>query len=292
MLLTKSKHVWISSYFTRKRGYTDIQFQGIAKKNTVSILNSLTPQGASIGSSIRIAKVNQYLGVGYYWMVDQSNAFISTILRQKNSELIQFLPPLEEASIPLFAQSRGGITLAMAYDFDSLFNIHRFTKSDTSKLLYSYLTGDSMIILHPRHSVRLEFMGLLLALSPPSLFDYTRFTSNCSELDGNENIIGVPELARKYRSHKKLYLPLDTIFVDLENGRIEGDGAKSCQLTDELTDTIFDSYDETVSKIYKLFGNLKQSNGKAIDYASQNFTHRIKAKLGLATQLERDWMMF
>jgi len=83
---------FVSSIFTRNKGFTSIESSSkMSHKNAVAILNSFTPQGASPQGSIRISTYDKYLGVGYYWMEDNSTARISTFYQEypKNKLFVQ-----------------------------------------------------------------------------------------------------------------------------------------------------------------------------------------------------------
>ena len=107
MFTQNSKKVhYVSSVFTRNKGFTSIESSSkISHKKAVSILNSFTPQGASPQGSIRITKYDKYLGVGYYWMEDNSTARISTFFQEyKDNRLLSYVPPLISELIPQLAK--------------------------------------------------------------------------------------------------------------------------------------------------------------------------------------------
>lgn len=298
MLTQNSKRInFVSSIFTRNKGFTAIESSSkISHKNAVSLLNSFTPQGASPQGSIRITKYDKYLGVGYYWMEDDSTARISTFYHEyKENELVSYVPPLISELIPQLARGFmrkyfSNIRPAEDYPIISQFGIEK-----TGAILYSLLSGDNLLIVHPNQDARLKFITTFLRMIPSIIFQYNRFTSGCSELDGNENIVGLAELPNKYRSHKKLYLPLDTIFVDLVNSTIEGEGIKNSDYTRRVIEVAYKDKISAKKLIYGFFKSvLFDSKPQEIKYSEQDYSliNRIQAKLGLSEPIADEWIMF
>ena len=172
--------------------------------------------------------------------------------------------------------------------------LSNFDVSTSSMILYSFLAGDNMIIIHPDHQVRLEFIKSLIAFVPFTFYRYNRITSGCSELDGNENIIGVEELPIKYRSHKKLYMPVDTIFVDLKENKVMGEGLKNNQFIKE----IIENYNLDIKLGRKLvinyFEDISRPNYQESEKYGENskqLTNKIRMKLGLNVQSDDNWLL-
>jgi hypothetical protein len=162
-------------------------------------------------------------------------------------------------------------------------------------ILYSLLVGDNIILVHPHHSSRLNFISQLLQIIPSIIFDYNRITSSCAELDGNENIVGVAELPQKYRSHKKLYLPLDTIFIDLEESKIQGEGMKNCEFTKVISKLMKTDLEQTKHEISNFFKQITKDNFDpgifTSDEPTQIMINRIRSKLGLGLKSNDNWIM-
>ncbi len=298
MNMRRPRYNFLSSLFTRSNGYTKIKSSSIlSKKQAVSILNSFTPQGASPKGSIRIATYGDMIGAGYYWMENESTARISTFLTPFDDVTpSSFLPPLKLDDIPNIAKVNDFFRLNIKYDQNWVFNIARhFGNEKGSAILYSLLSGDNLIIVHSNTEERLKFIAFLLTLIPSLSFKYNRITSGCTELDGNENIVGVDELPRKFRSHKKLYLPLDTIFIDLKLNNIEGEGIKNSDYTRMLMEIAQDDMEAAQIEIFKLYKEILERKNKfsnICDDQDMNLVNRIEVKLGLRPPLSQDWMMF
>lgn len=287
---------YLSSYFTRKKGFENIQSStSISRKKAINILNSFTPQGASPRVSIRLGSIDNKVGVGYYFMEDNSSVHISTILTSlKNDKLQTFLPPLNHDIISHIARGAKIDLVNDHYSGDQIMDIiHLFGKETASALLYSILSGDNLIIVHKDHSERLKFIASILNFLPRVSLSYNRLTSECAELDGNENIIGVSELPKKYRDHKKLFLPLDTIFVDLEENRIEGSGLKRAPFTDNVVETAIDDSLLIRTDIREFFKGITESvfNITNTDPKTMTLIERIELKLGIRKELEQSWLM-
>ncbi len=287
---------YLSSYFTRKKGFENIQSStSISRKKAINILNSFTPQGASPRVSIRLGSIDNKVGVGYYFMENNSSVHISTILTSlKNDRLQTFLPPLEHDIISYLAKGAKINLLNNHYSKNKIIDIvNLFGKETASALIYSILSGDNLIIVHEDHTERLKFLASILNFLPRVSLSYNRLTSECAELDGNENIIGVSELPKKYRDHKKLYLPLDTIFVDLEENRIEGSGLKRAPFTDSVVESAMDDNTMIKTHIHDFFKGISESeyNNSNTDPKSMTLIERIELKLGIRKELEQSWLM-
>jgi hypothetical protein len=287
---------YLSSYFTRKKGFENIQSStSISRKKAIHILNSFTPQGASPRVSIRLGSVDNKVGVGYYFMEDNSSVHISTILTSLKFDKLQtFLPPLEHEDISYIARGAKINLLNDHYSKDKIMDIVKiFDKETASALIYSILSGDNLIIVHNDHTERLKFLASILNFLPRVSLSYNRLTSECAELDGNENIIGVSELPKKYRDHKKLYLPLDTIFIDLEENRIEGSGLKRAPFTDSVVESAIDDNMLIKTNIHNFFKGITESiyNNTNTDPKTMTLIERIELKLGIRNELEQSWLM-
>jgi hypothetical protein len=292
-----TRFFFISSLFTRKKGYIEIKSSSQLKnKRAVAILNSFTPQGASPKGCIRIATYGDMIGAGYYWMEDDSNARISTFLQPISRTSDPFLPPIKCELIPKIAQVQEYFFISQKYESQWLFNITKeFGIENAAAIFYSLLCGDNIILVHPEPETRMKFLGSLMSLMPGFSFQYNRITSSCAELDGNENIVGIDQLPRKYRSHKKLYLPLDTIFVDLKTNHVEGEGMKNSHFTKYVMEYAEHSLSRARETTYQLYDQILQQKGNFDDMgdsADSSLVHRIEAKLGLRPPEKEDWMMF
>jgi hypothetical protein len=162
--------------------------------------------------------------------------------------------------------------------------------------LFSFLSGDNILIVHPDQELRLRFLGFFLDLIPSVALRYNRITLGCSELDGNENIVGVDQLPNTYRSHKKLYLPLDTIFVDLTSHRVEGEGIKRSSLTDTLSEQIDSNYMNAKSELSLFYADILNETQTSTYGNNENdnlLKERIQVKLKLKSEAkQQDWLMF
>lgn len=290
-----SKYDFLSSKFTRKRGFTNITGSiSLSRKKAISILNSFTPQGASPAHSIRIGSFNDMVGAGYYSMEDESTANLYTVLSLNNEDkYLPFIPSLNLSDIENISIGKFNLNKITSYNsMDSLDLNNIFGVERTSNILYSLLSGDNLIIVEPSHDKRLAFMRTLLMMVPRVSLKYNRLTSDCFELDGNENIIGVDQLPRKFRSHKKLYLPVDTIFVDLEQGQIEGNGIKNSSLTKKII--LNNQFD--ISKILvetsQLYKKIIENNYiPKEDETNKSLVNRMRYKLGIDKEFKENWFM-
>lgn len=290
-----SKYDFLSSKFTRKRGFTNITGSiSLSRKKAISILNSFTPQGASPAHSIRIGSFNDMVGAGYYSMEDESTANLYTVLSLNNEDkYLPFIPSLNLSDIENISIGKFNLNKITSYNsMDSLDLNNIFGVERTSNILYSLLSGDNLIIVEPSHDKRLAFMRTLLMMVPRVSLKYNRLTSDCFELDGNENIIGVDQLPRKFRSHKKLYLPVDTIFVDLEQGQIEGNGIKNSSLTKKII--LNNQFD--ISKILvetsQLYKKIIENNYiPKKDETNKSLVNRMRYKLGIDKEFKENWLM-
>lgn len=290
-----SKYDFLSSKFTRKRGFTNITGSiSLSRKKAISILNSFTPQGASPAHSIRIGSFNDMIGAGYYSMEDESTANLYTVLSLNNEDkYLPFIPSLNLSDIENISIGKFNLNKITSYNsMDSLDLNNIFGVERTSNILYSLLSGDNLIIVEPSHDKRLAFMRTLLMMVPRVSLKYNRLTSDCFELDGNENIIGVDQLPRKFRSHKKLYLPVDTIFVDLEQGQIEGNGIKNSSLTKKII--LNNQFD--ISKILvetsQLYKKIIENNYiPKEDETNKSLVNRMRYKLGIDKEFKENWLM-
>lgn len=298
MQVSMAKCSIVTSIFTREKGYVNLKTSGkINKKKAIEILNSFTPQGASPKGSVRIGTFGNSLGVGYYWMENPSVARITTILTNFSPLKYEiFSPPLDEKQIPILARgvNLGSELYVNSSEFNLDYWIEKFGKNSISAILYSYLSGDNMLIVHEDPNVRLNFLKILTRLVPSLVFKYNRITSGCSELDGNENIVGVNKLPKKYRSHKKLFLPLDTVFIDLNTFTIEGEGIKKSEFTSMIIDVAetnyYNSFQLLISFLKKI--NQRDQNITNLDESGMSLVSRIQSKLGLKPPLTQEWIMF
>lgn len=297
MFLFKPQNIdFITSLFTRQQGYTKINgSRKLSHKQAIEILNSFTPQGASPRISLRIGRYRGEIGIGYYFMESDERAKISTILLKDsiNTDTILQLP-FDEFDIMAIANGNR----------DNFFRYNSIESKDYWKLfhseqlaiiLYSLLVGDNIILVHSDHSERLEFISRVLQIMPSIIFDYNRITSSCAELEGNENIVGVAELPQKYRSHKKLFLPLDTIFVDLNTKRIQGEGMKTCEFAKGLSTVLKKNIDHTRDELCNFFKKVSSENFDPQEYTSDEPTqimiNRIRSKMGLDRKSMDNWIM-
>lgn len=296
MFTTKGADLFtLQSQFTRSHGYTNIQSSRKVKhRQAIQILNSFTPQGASPKVSLRIGNWDNKLGLGYYFMENDSNAQISALLVEKSENSRGNLRiPLSEVAIEHIAT--GSYEKIFSSDIVRSQNLVRdFGLEQTSMILYSILTGDNIIIIHPEHRKRVEFIKSIIDIVPPRYFQYNRITTGCSELDGNENIIGVEKLPKKYRSHKKLYMPVDTIFVDLVDIQIMGEGLKSNQFTTQLGQQHTKDPELCTTQLQRYFDDItKESYSDTGKYGKNSdiLTRKIRAKLGLEESNNENWLM-
>ena len=298
-ILTDLKFKHIFSTFTRSNGFTNLESTlQIPRRNLIHILNSFTPQGSSPKGSIRITSVDEFIGVGYYYMISPSVAKLSIFLvESRDIGLNIFTPPLGTDLKRIFRQSFNIKSTLNRYPRNWVYPvIEKFGLTNTSALLYSFLSGDNILIVHPSQETRLKFLGFFLNLLPGIVLKYNRITLGCSELDGNENIVGVDKLPLIYRSHKKLYLPLDTIFVDLISNTVEGEGVKRSSITDELVKTIMNNYFAAKSNLKTFCRNIvEESTMKSFEkgYNIESLIDRIEVKLNIKTPTKnKEWIMF
>ncbi|MDH5400888.1 MAG: hypothetical protein OEZ01_08990 [Candidatus Heimdallarchaeota archaeon] len=285
----------ISSIFTRKKGYTKIKSSlSYSNERAVKILNTFTPQGVSPKICLRIGSIDNQIGVGYYYMEDNSTVRISTFLSPiQINNLEVFTPPIEEDQIIRLAKGELSM-ISHKYSFFTNTFLDIFDNEDASSILYSILSGDNLIIVHPNHTDRLQFMASLLNVLPKIIFQYSRLTSSCSELEGNENIIGVEELPKKYRSHKKLFLSLDTIFIDLTTRSIEGEGIKNCNLTRDVISKIKENYSNGIIDLQNIIEDIINNNSafiEKLDAQSGYLVNTIQEKLNITNESEQSWIM-
>ncbi len=296
MISLNPKIEFISSLFTRNNGYTNIKSTlTLPRKKAISILNSFSPQGKSPDLSLRIGAYYNHIGAGYYYMISPDTIKISTLLSPINYKKFESIyPPLNEQIFSLIASGKQNYNLSTIYPYEDLYHILKSFNNETiSSIIFSIMVGDNLIIVHPSHQYRLNFIGLILSIIPKITFNYNRITSNCSELDGNENIIGVAKLPKKYRSHKKLSLPIDTIFIDLEKSTVEGDGVKRSNFTNEISDLIFSDITQAQKIIYRFFTNIMKNNvnRQAYDSRTNSLIDIIEMKLGLRNKIDNDWIL-
>lgn len=280
----------ISSIFTREKGFTkiDTNFR-ISRKKAINILNSLTPQGTSPENCIRIGIHDNLLGIGYYEMTNESTAQIRTYFLKLHEKELEFFNPFQ-----LRTTQENKVFQIDKLDIDArLYDIiEKFGNEKFSAILYSILCGDNIIVIEKDHKKRLDFFSLFFEFIPSIVLKYNRLTSSCFELEGNENIIGVPELPIKFRSHEKMYLPLDTIFVDLENYTVVGNGIKNSPLTKIITsmhsnlimmqEKLIDFYSEILHGEYST---------DEIDQKTLSLIERIESKLGIRDIKMDNWIM-
>ncbi|MHA2503248.1 MAG: hypothetical protein ACXAE3_10285 [Candidatus Kariarchaeaceae archaeon] len=285
----------IQSRFTRKKGYVEIESsEKLKHRRAIQILNSFTPQGASPQVSLRIGNWEDRLGLGYYFMEDASNARISTILVEKYEENVPRLQiPMEASYIEKIAYGSYKEIMkedkVSAYDF-----VDHFGVEQASMIFYSLLTGDNIIVIHPDHLSRVQFIKSILEIVPTTFFRYNRITTGCAELDGNENIIGVEQLPKKFRSHKKLYMPLDTIFVDLNDGKIMGEGLKSNIFTTSLTRAYEKNPNVAYRSLCDFYMEISKEgfeNYQLFGKNTEDLTRKIRGKLGLEDMNKDNWLM-
>lgn len=230
-------------------------------------------------------------------MINPSTATLSTYLIDSDAVgLNPFTPPLISNKDNNNLEKMNPM-VNISYPLDWIYPvIDNFGISGTSALLFSFLSGDNILIVHPNQEVRIRFLGFFLNLIPSIALKYNRITLGCSELDGNENIVGVDQLPQKYRSHKKLYLPLDTIFVDLTNHHIEGEGIKRSDLTDNLSEQIELNYNAAKNRLNLFYHDIvtnTQSSTFQLNEKNEQLKERIQIKLKLKSERNQsDWLMF
>ncbi|MCH8907151.1 MAG: hypothetical protein IH840_08690 [Candidatus Heimdallarchaeota archaeon] len=287
---------YVISKFTREKGFTEIHSNKHDRKKSISLLNNFIPQGASPRGSVRLTYVDEStLGVGYYKMIDHSNASIHTLLAKINENKFErFLPTLKyhfnDMVDPL------NINMVMKYEDHLTYSLlENFGLKKSASILYSYLTGDNILLVTEKNDLRLNFIRTLLSISPNLIFTYNRITTGCMELDGNENIVSVNKLPRKYRSHKKLFLPLDTIFIDLENRYVEGEGVKYSEYTEYLVDILSRGSDGAFTELKHFFENIvnrKPSIQRNFGEIDLSLISRIESKLRRRPSKQEEWIMF
>ncbi|MCE7736220.1 MAG: hypothetical protein GPJ54_15165 [Candidatus Heimdallarchaeota archaeon] len=230
-------------------------------------------------------------------MLSPSIATLSTYLLDSSAVgLNPFTPPLISNPDKIDSEIVNP-WVNLSYSPDWIYPVvDKFGTVHTSTLLFSFLSGDNILIVHPDQEVRLRFLGFFLNLIPSIALKYNRITFGCSELDGNENIVGIDQLPHKYRSHKKLYLPLDTIFVDLTNHSIEGDGIKRSPLTDKLSELINSSYSSVKEELHSFYAEIIDKTQRPTFEENEKDVHlkdRIQIKLKLKSETkQQDWLMF
>jgi hypothetical protein len=283
----------ITSRFTRASGYTNIETTTKKTRNELKqILRKFTPQGASPQSSIKIQVIQQWLGISYFVRFDPSTYKIMILLTElKKIKWKRFVPLIHEKLIPHLACGDVYKLVDPHVEIKQFYLQKIFGIETTATILYSLLCGDNIVIIHPEHSARLKFIVGLLQLVPSILWSYNRITSNCEELEGNENIAGLKELPKKYYSHKKVYLPLDTIFIDLKSNTVHGEGIKNSEFTKKIVDTR--NPEESFIRIRNLMKKIQSQNKISNkDMEIIGLIHRIELKLGLRSSIIHDWMMF
>lgn len=290
------KYHIITSTFTRANGYEDIETTtNQSKSEVVKILTSFTPQGACPGESTRIRIYGKFIGVSYFIMENPSKFKIMVLLTNLEKIIWEpFVPLLHEKAISHLARGDKYKLVEYQYYIKEISLVKIFGLEKASTILYSLLGGDNIIIFHPNHKKRLEFVVGILQLIPATILKYHCITSHCEELDGNENIVGIDHLPKKFLTHKKLYLPLDTIFVDLDTLEIHGEGIKNSNLTRKLMDIGHGGVQETRKMITKILKNIINKNiqYQTYDDSEVSLIHRIEAKLGLREKLIQEWIMF
>jgi len=227
-------------------------------------------------------------------MEDDENALLSTILIDQNHlDSKPLNVPISETAIEAIARGDHQQILTQSPQTSAKLT-DLYSVDEASMILYSLLAGDNMIIIHPDHEQRLDFIRSMVFMMPNLFFKYNRITSGCAELDGNENIIGVSQLPLTYRSHKKLYMPLDTIFVDLQNQKVMGEGLK----TSDLTKNLVRNYQEKIQlgrkSIISFFTDISQkkfTNAGRYDDQSKPLIDKIRNKLGLETNDQDNWLL-
>ncbi len=285
-LSSMPKYDFLSSKFTRKKGFLGIESSiSISRKKAINMLNSFTPQGASPDSCVRIAVHDNLLGVGFYNMQNASTASIKTMFFNFSNKELMYFNPLTSLDI--------SNEIIDKVDFNENKYFEKFSTEDLSSIIYSALCGDNIIIVDRLHENRLKFLSILLSILPGINFSYNRYTSSCYDLDGNENIIGVPKLPNKFRSHKKLYLPLDTIFVDLENLTVEGSGMKNSNFTRKIIENKHNNINFMRDEILVFYTNIinKSYANENYDETTLSLISRIEIKLGLRKDKIDNWIM-
>lgn len=296
-MLSSIKYHIVTSTFTRANGFEAIESStNHSKSELLKILTAFTPQGASPNECIRIRTCMDWIGISYFAKEDDSTYNMMVLLTELERILWKpFLPIMHEKIISHLAK---GDKYKLIEYADHEFDINLANQFDLEKasiFLYSLLCGDDIIIVHPEHSERLKFIYGILQMIPSILFKYICITTNCEELDGNENIIGVSKLPEKYQSHMKLYLPLDTIFVDLNSKLIQGEGIKNSELTRKFIDLCQSGISDGRKMIIHFLQNILHQRllkNEAIDDTDLSLVHRIEVKMGLRPPIVQDWMMF
>ncbi|MCY3411394.1 MAG: hypothetical protein INQ03_07150 [Candidatus Heimdallarchaeota archaeon] len=278
----------IISTFTRNSGFTKIQSsQKLSRKKAIKILSSFTPQGASPLVSYRIGTYQSYIGVGYYYMQNDETAMIYTQLISDTYEPFKpFNPKLDLSTF----DSNSLVTKHNDYNSEELFNLlDEFGLEGSSSILYSILSGDNIIIVDDSHERRIKLIKTFLSFLPKLALRYNRITTDCFDLDGNENIIGVKVLPKKFRSHKKLYFPLDTIFVDIEERKLYGNGIKTNDFIQNLLLKTQGSNNQLQNEFEQLF---KQISARKFDKEELNpLIIRISNRLSNQSIINDTWIL-
>jgi hypothetical protein len=286
----------ITSTFTRSHGFTDISSTTPhSRPQLIQLLNAFSPRGSSPPQTIKIRSYEQWIGVSYYSKESTTTYKMMVVLSNSDPLNWECLTPFESEH-DTQKLARGDRYKLLETQPSRPSNLVRRLGSDlVASLIYSVLCGDNIIFVHQDHEERLRFIGDLLRLFPGLVMCYNTITSNCIEIDGNENITGLGQLPSKFYSHKELYLPLDTVFVDLNHNSIHGDGVKSSDLTRKLADIGWSDPNQTRKMICLLLKKIFATDDerkKQLDHEDEDLIMRIEVKLGLRSQEQDNWIMF
>jgi len=284
------KSNYIKALFTREQGYTEIECTvRYPHKKAIQILNSFTPQGSSPEISLRIGSLNDMIGIGYYRMNNESEASLFTSFTKHDEENMNLFLHLPKATTGNEQVNFDKIIYPAEHDSNPQL-LDYFDNEMVSSLLYSIMAGDNIIVIHEDHEKRLEFFREFLSYFPIILLKYNRLTTNCTELDGNENIIGVSQLPKKYRSHDKLHLSLDTIFVDLAAYTISGGGLKRNEFSDTIAELIrTEANPREIILEYIQSSTTMDENYKSI-MPNYHLIQQLRVNLGIEEPTANDWL--
>ena len=228
--------------FTRRIGFIDVKTSlKLNEREQNRLITSALPQGSSPKESIKIMLREKDLLVSYYSMTNISDAII-VILILKGLE-----PKLQ---IPYWIFSEKSLLLAIRakeenWETDELMNLLELAATQEkefglldektlSSFFYSALTGDNIILISETHEKRIKFLATIGGVFPARLMEKNKITTWCKEFEGNQNILGIDLSSKDTKKINRFRLQSDLIFVDLDNGTLEGEGAKDSPLTGEL----------------------------------------------------------
>ena len=147
-------------------------------------------------------------------------------------------------------------------------------------LLFSLLAGDNIIVFSKDYAVRSDFFELLVHSVPVVNLSYNQFVLEALEIQGNSNVVGV-----SFVPDEKEVLDefgLDTIIVDLDGGRVFGEGLKICPLVRELARDLvrdFSVYREIISSVVNKWVSYNWSVDAESNAQDQILLQKIRKKL-------------